>query len=185
MPSEGGSRTGEPQQQPSAGEESTLASRINRLARAIRDMPPGDIAALRRITPDDPAAPAFWKVAAAHLDGALPRADGPERDERERRWASILSGMAMTTGLHTPRRKAGEALAEAGYSELRFERLLRASGEQLFQEVRSAARFLASKAMELDWTDLAALVLSADGPGAEQVRRGLARSFYRRVSQND
>lgn len=172
-------------EKPGSAAEPTLASRINRLDRAIRDMPPGDVAALRRIAPEDPAAPAFWKVAAAHLDGALPRADGLERDERERRWAAILSGMATTQGLHAPRRRAGEALAEAGYSELRFERLLRASGEPLFQEIRSAAKFLASKAVEFDWTDLAALVLSADGPGAEHVRRGLARSFYRSLSDHD
>jgi CRISPR system Cascade subunit CasB len=165
-------------------DERTLSIRVNALARAIASGSPGDVAALRRLTPEDPAAPAFWRLAAAYLDGALP-AGGEAREDAERSWAAVLCGMALTAGLHVPRRRAGAALAQAGYSDLRFERLLRASGPQLFREVRAAAAFLASKAVELDWTDLAALVLSDGGPSAERTRRALARSFYQQRPTQD
>ncbi|ACL64134.1 CRISPR-associated protein, Cse2 family [Anaeromyxobacter dehalogenans 2CP-1] len=166
-------------------DERSLSSRVNALARAIASGSPGDVAALRRLTPDDPASPAFWRLAAAHLDGALPAGGGEAREEAERSWAAVMSGMALTAGLHVPRRRAGAALAQAGYSELRFERLLRASGPQLFREVRAAAAFLASKAVEFDWTDLAALVLGDGGPSAERTRRALARSFYQQLPTQD
>lgn len=175
-----------PEEESSAqrSDERTLSSRVNALARAIAAASPGDVAALRRLAPEDPASPAFWRLAAAYLDDALP-SGGEAREEAERSWAAVMCGMALTAGLHALRCRAGAALAEAGFSELRFERLLRASGPQLFREVRAAAAFLASKAAEFDWTDLAALVLSDGGPSAERTRRSLARSFYQQRSTQD
>ncbi len=167
-----------------AGKQPDLRSLVNRLAHALaRELPPGDLAALRRSSPEAPSA-AFWKVAASLLGEALPEG-GAARDEAERSWAAILAGMALTEGLHRPGRRAGAALAEAGYSELRFERLLRARGSQLLAALRGAAQYLASKAVPLDWSDLAGLVLSEGGPSEEQTRRGLARSYYGRPSRND
>ena len=154
-----------------------LSSIIGSLA-VRRGLSPGDVAALRRLEPGGPAHPAFWKVCAGWLDGSLPP-EGPARTEAERRWAAIVAGMAITVGLHDPRRHAGAALAEAGYSELRFVRLLRARGEGLAAAVRSASRFLASKAVSFDWRDLAQLVLSEARADEEEARRHLARSYYR------
>jgi len=156
----------------------SFAGLIGKVALAIdRNLSPGDVAALRRLDPRDPAAPAFWKVCASWLDRTLPE-EGSSRDEAERRWATILAGMAITVGQHNPRHHAGAALAEAGFSELRFMRLLRARGDTLSDALRITARFLASKAVSFDWRDLALLVLSDGRADEEDVRRHLARNFY-------
>jgi CRISPR system Cascade subunit CasB len=86
--------------------------------------------------------------------------------------------MALLEGLHAPRARLGAVLAESGFSELRFERLLRAHGEALWDAVRRMAHFLASKAASVNQADIAWLVLSDDRSDAERVRRRLARHFY-------
>jgi len=157
-----------------------LESVVNQIAYAMRHtLGRGDVAELRRLHPKDPSAPAFWKIAASYLAPArmLPRG-GQLLDEAERRWASILSAMAQTAGLHRPGRRLGNALAAAGFSELRFVRLLRARDKPLFQNVRTAAGYLAAKAEPLDCADIAYLVLSDGRPHSEAVRRRIARDYY-------
>jgi CRISPR system Cascade subunit CasB len=159
-----------------------LRSAVGRLARMIeKELSPGDVASLRRLDPGDPSVPAFWKVLAASLDDMLPSAS-EAREAVERRWAAILCAMSNARGLHRPRIPLGAALAEAGFSELRFTRLLRARGDQMFPSVRGAAQYLASKAIPFDAHDLARLVLSEDGPSEEKVRRDIARAYYRLLS---
>jgi CRISPR type I-E-associated protein CasB/Cse2 len=158
----------------------SLGKTINRIAAALqREVPPGDVAALRRLVPDDPSSPAFWRMVVNYLGptGAIPDG-GPARDEVERQWAAILGGMAVMQGLHQPGRRLGKALAASDLSELRFVRLLRAQDRQLLREVRTTARFLASKAEAVDWSDLARLVLTRDPDKAERVRRSFARDYY-------
>ena len=171
--------------QPSPREEApSLRSVVGQLAHAVGStLGPGDVAALRRLDPADPACPAFFKVAAAFLvpAGLLP-AGGEARDEAERRWASVLSGLAIHE-MHAPDRRLGQALAAAGFSELRFVRLLRAHDSGLRDEVRTTARFLASKAERADWTEMAQLVLSDGHDHAEAVRRRIARDFYANLNQ--
>lgn len=165
-------------------ERSDLSSLVGRLAHAIdRELSPGDVAALRRFDADDPGGPAFWKLAATVLPDAV--GEGPGAEELERRWAAIACGMALTSGQHAPGRAAGEALADAGFAELRFVRLLRAHGDPLLHALRTTARFLASKAIPLDWRDLAALVLSDGRSDEERVRRRIARSYYGQLSRNE
>jgi CRISPR system Cascade subunit CasB len=159
-----------------------LRSLVGRLARMIeKELSPGEVASLRRLEPADPSVPAFWKVVATALDDVLPSA-AEAREEAERRWAAILGAMASARGLHRSRQALGAALAQAGFSELRFTRLLRARGDQTFPSVRAAAQYLASKAIGFDAHDLARLVLSEDGPSEEKVRRDVARSYYRQLS---
>ena len=168
------------QQETTPSGSSGLGSVVNRIAVAMeREIMPGDVAALRRIDPNDPSCPAFWRMVVNHLvpTGAIPQ-DGPGRDEIERRWASILGGMALMQSLHRPGRRLGKALAAAGLAELRFVRLLRARDRQLFHEVQTTARYLASKAEPVDWADLARLVLTRNQRTAESVRRGIARDYY-------
>ena len=166
---------------------SSLRSTVGSIAVAIdKSLSPGDVAELRRLRAEDPSCPAFWRIAASQLEpnGFLYRT-GPTRDDQERRWAAILAGMARTAGMHRSGRGLGYALASAGYSELRFSRLLRAHGDQLLDQVRALAGFLASKAIEADWTDVAALVLSDDLEHAEAVRRRIARQFYSHRKDDD
>jgi len=154
---------------------------VNRLAYVLeKELSPGDLAELRRLDPLDPACPAFWKVATLYLDGTpwMPF-EGPYRDVSEQRWAAILGSMAYTTGLHRPGRRLGAALADAGFSELRFVRLLRASGRALLDAVALTARFLSAKGESFDCYDVTSLVLSDKRDHGESERRRIARDYYR------
>lgn len=157
-----------------------LAAAIARVAHALaRELPPGDVAALRRLDPHDPSSPAFYRTLAACVEPHYPLpAGGAARDEAERRWAVILSGMARLE--HRPRRRLGHGAAEAGLAEMRFLRLLRDGGDTLGATVRAVVHFLASKDEPVDWLDLARLVLSEGHDWGESVRRSLARDFYSR-----
>jgi len=163
-------------EQPAA--QRTRRSVVGAAAQAISTwLPRGDVAELRRLSPHDPAAPAVWKL----LIGCVPESwrAGPEREERERRWAALFMGMAHAAGLHNPSVPLGRALAEAGWSELRFVRLMRDTGDGLVDRVRRMAQYLSSKAQQADWTGVADLLLDQDGEWAERHRRAIARDYYR------
>lgn len=161
-------------QQSVARSRDALGSLIDDLAKAIAGMSTGDRAELRRGTPDDPGSPAFWKLAVTHL---APRGFVDLQDASLAtlgRWVVILGALAELEGLHNPRARLGRTLAEAGYSELRLTRLLRAEGNQLLDAVRQAVHFLASKGAEVDVAEVARLVLS----NSVRVRRAIASHYY-------
>jgi len=161
----------------------TLRQVVGRLAAAIdRELSPGAVAALRRVAPGELGGAAFWQVLASYLEDDLP-AGGDARTNAERRWAAVLCGMATTAGLNAIGHDSGRALAQAGLSDHRFDRLLRASGARLHDEARTAARLLASRGEPIDWTDLARVILTDDSDSAEEARRTLARSYYRVLHQ--
>jgi len=150
-------------------------------------IPPGEVAALRRLRPDQPGGPAFWKIAVRHLEPAelLADAGAPWRDEEERRWAMVLAGMAEMKGLHRPGRALGRVLAEAEVSEARVLRLLRAQGEDaLAAAVRAVVHQLASGGHRVDWHDLAELIRSAGRPFEGSVRRRIATDYYRHLTRH-
>jgi CRISPR system Cascade subunit CasB len=156
-----------------------LSSLISSIAALIENsgiLSGGDLAALRRMDPRSPPA-AFFKIVGLVLDGHLP-AGAESLLERETRWAAIVNGLAHLGPRHSPGRRVGRALAETGFSELRFARLVRADEERLVDELPSLARFLAVKDVAVDWTDAARLILSAGGPSEEGVRRAIARDYY-------
>jgi CRISPR system Cascade subunit CasB len=160
-------------------ETETLASLIGRIVALIEHgaiVNAGDLAALRRMDPRSPTA-AFFKIAGVVLGGHLP-VGAQSLLERETRWAAIVNGLAHLGARHSPGTRLGRALAEAGFSEMRFARLIRADEERLVDEVPSLARFLAAKDIPADWTDAARLVMSAGGPREEAVRRAIARDYY-------
>jgi CRISPR system Cascade subunit CasB len=139
----------------------------------------GDLAELRRLSPRDLSAPVFWKLAATHLiPNGLLGAQPSRSEQQEHAWAVILSCMAQMKGLHRASRSPGHALRDAGFSELRFTRLLRSRDGALLDNLRGAARYLVSKGEAVDWTDLAALALYPEGTFAERLRRRIARDFY-------
>ncbi len=138
---------------------------------------PGDLADLRRLRPEDPGSPAFWRLVATYLEPHLPGND-LARTAQEGLWATVFRTFAELKGLNAPGIPLGRALAEAGFSELRFSRLLRAREGQLDDAVRGASRILASKGQKSRLLDFASLVLLQDGDGAEVARRKLARHYY-------
>jgi CRISPR system Cascade subunit CasB len=158
---------------------STLASLVNTLAGWLASssaLTPGDVAALRRMDPRRPPA-AFFKLEGLALDAHLPH-DASEREDAETRWAVVVQGLAHLGSLHAPRERLGVSLAEAGFSELRFARLLQANPDQLVDELPLLARFLAAKGVTTDWAAAARLILSAGRRDQEATRRRLARDYY-------
>lgn len=168
-------------------EHRSLASVAEQIVRTIdTQLPPGDVAELRRLTPSDPFSPAFFKLIASAVDpGQSLPSGGTARDEIERRWAVFMQAAATMRKLHSRNIGLGRALAAAGYSELRFVRLLRASGTVLFREVRTAAHYLATKAQMCDLADIARLLMARNVKTAESVRRSIARDFYRHRTHSE
>ncbi len=137
----------------------------------------GDMAELRRISPDRPFTPALWRMLLWLEVGDAPGWIG--QSTWERRWATLLMGMAFCTGLHDYSASLGRALAEAGWSELRFVRLMRAEGDALEAEVRRIAQYLAGKSQRANWTDVARLLFYQSGETAQNIRLSIARRYYR------
>ncbi|MDR3518480.1 MAG: type I-E CRISPR-associated protein Cse2/CasB [Azospirillaceae bacterium] len=136
----------------------------------------GPLAQLRRMDPLGVPPPAFWPLFFEVVD---PEAKG---ESTERAWAIIVQAMAMMgPEAHQGGRRAGRALADSGYPEGRFVRLLRGSGEALATEVRTLSRWCLAKGLGFDWTDLAALILARQAGDPERADRAvlrLARSYF-------
>ncbi len=143
----------------------------------------GDMAELRRIEPDEPYTPALWKLIEDLDLGGRP--GWLDQEQRETRWAALMMGMAMNAGLHDFNTPLGEALAEAGWSELRFVRLLRATDTRLVEEIRRMAQYLGSKDQRADWTDVGRLLFSQHGDAADSYRRNIARPYYRQLYREE
>ncbi|WP_103026593.1 type I-E CRISPR-associated protein Cse2/CasB [Salinibacter altiplanensis] len=136
-----------------------------------------DQAALRRIDPDTPVTPTLWKVL---FD--LDQDESPDwigQTKWERRWATLLMGMAHCAGLHDYDVPFGQALAEAGWSETRFVRLMEADEDVLPVLIRRMAQYLASKQQAANWDDVRQLLFVQSGDAAEDVRLRIARPYYR------
>lgn len=163
----------------------TLGSVVNRIAGLLAHgggvLSAGDVAALRRMDPHNPAA-AFFKIAGLILEDQLP-GQVSARQEYETRWSAVIVGLAYLGELHRPGMNFGQALVAAGFSELRFSRLLRADGDRLIDELPMLARFLAAKGVPADWVQPAWLILSADRTDEETTRRNLARDYYRALAR--
>ena len=143
----------------------------------------GDVADLRRMDPWNIRAPGFFKLVGAVLETELPPG-GTAREKAETRWAAVIVGLAHLGNLHRPGARLGSALVDAGFSEVRFVRLLRADADRLIDEVPALARFLAAKNVPADFTAAARLVLSACRNDEEATRRQLARDYYGALNQS-
>jgi len=166
-------------------EYANLAWTISRIAELLRSggvITAGDVAALRRMDPRHPAA-GFFKIEGVVLDARLP-GDAAARADLETCWAAIVAGLAHLGSLHQPGQRLGTVLADAQYSELRFARLVRADADRLVDELPALARFLAAKGTAVDWTGAAQLILSADRPNEEPVRRHIARDYYSSLARS-
>lgn len=155
--------------------ETSLESRVGHLVGVIGNerFPTGERAALRRMAPRQglPWPVSFYRFALMHLP------DSWERHAED--WVTIVAGIAiMAPNAHRFDRGVGKALAEAGYSETRLERLLAATGHTQRTLVLRAARFLAAKASPCNWVEFAQLLLTQDDEKRELLNRRIARDFY-------
>jgi CRISPR type I-E-associated protein CasB/Cse2 len=159
-------------------EVASLASLIRQIARDLAEAGTGERAELRRHKPDDPGGPAFWRIVVSRLEPDYLPGGGSARDNALRQWAVILRAIAELDGMHNEGRRLGAALADIQVSELRLNKLLRASGEPLFDEVRTIAHQLATAAVPVDLTGIARLVLSEGQPHEQAVRQTIANDYY-------
>jgi CRISPR system Cascade subunit CasB len=136
----------------------------------------GALAELRRISPENPFTPALWNLL-LDLDEAEPWGD-LDRAVYERRMATLAMGMAICAGLHNYKVPLGRALAEAGWSKLRFVRLMEARGETLEKHARRMAQYLSSKGQSANWVDVGWLLIGQDWDTAEETRLRISRSYY-------
>jgi CRISPR system Cascade subunit CasB len=154
---------------------------VGRAARMLHpetgSLPTGEQATIRRVSPDAPVTPALWKVL-THL-GQHEAPDWISPARWERRWGTLLMGMAHCPGLHDYDTPLGEALATAGWSETRFVRLMEAGEETLPDLIRRMAQYLASKQQHANWDDVRRLLFYQSGETAEEIRLSIARSYYR------
>lgn len=172
-------------------ERLNLASAVGRAAGMLDpengSLSNGDRAALRRINTDAPVTPALWKVL-HHLGIPEPDPQYGTSDAAvaryERRWGLLLMGMAHCAGLHDYEVPLGKALALAGWSELRFTRLMEADDETLPTLVRRMAQYLASNDQRANWADVAYLLFSR-GDGGHKVRLRIARAYYGTLYQQE
>lgn len=144
----------------------------------------GDRAALRRIDTNAPVTPALWKVL---YDLGIPEPDPQyytSEARHERNWGLLLMGMAHCAGLHDYDVPLGKALALAGWSELRFTRLMEADDETLPTLMRRMAQYLASKDQPANWADVAYLLFTR-GDGAHETRLRIARAYYGTLYQKE
>lgn len=161
-------------------EPKTLHQVTAALAGVIGDkmFPKGDLAELRRMRTHAPPA-AYWRLLMARIPEHL---RGNERLERA--WAMVMQGMAiMAPDIHSPKTLLGEAMSRVGGdpAESRLWTLLRSRDEQLEDQIRLVARYLAAHEQRVDWTSLAGLLFAKDEEDRDRICRRLARSYYRRT----
>ena len=169
----------EPSESRSLGQMvATLSSHLN-----AERIGAGALAELRRMT-GDVLPPAFWKLYLCDDVPAEWREPRGRIDARvDRAWAGLIRAMAeMAPSPHSFDQPFGEALAETGYSEDRFVRLLRAEGEDLARELRIAGAWLARAGIKkADWEQPAHLLLKGFGLNVKHqtASHRMARDYFR------
>lgn len=155
-----------------------LARVVNALAHRVKHMDSGSLAELRRLIRNE--GEGRWRSATFYrLHAELISEGGNET--REQRWALLLAGMAALP--HQPGQFLGAVLAQAGFAERRFVRLLDADAEHIASELRGMVSFLASRGLAIDWADAARLVHSIDADdGGHAVRRSIASAYYAKLN---
>jgi len=166
------------QSKSSSDESKTFGQVVLGLCRAIETMPPGDRAQLRRLRPGEVEPPAFWRLVTGPLASEFDSLGEASREKREQAWGLIASAIARSGMAFDSRRRLGRAMAEAGITELRLLRLLRADSAQLPAQAHSVGQLLASKGQATHWIDFAHLILSTGRSDHERARRQIARDYF-------
>ncbi len=134
----------------------------------------GDLAQLRRLDPDHPNRPAFWRLLIDKVPEELRRGEAAET-----RWAMLMAAMALMAPMHHQHGTHPAAvLAAEHFSEPRVEQFLRANPEHLWPVLRRMSHFLASRGKAVDWGLFAELILAASEESADRARHKFARVFY-------
>ena len=127
----------------------------------------------------------FWHFYFRHVPRQHREPYGRPRPDVDLAWATVLRAMAEAGKKpHDPNAYFGAMLAELGYSEQRFVRLLRAQGEDLGREMRVVAAWLARAGQRVNWLKPAELLMGRIGRGLniqppDAVVHSLARDYFR------
>ena len=141
----------------------------------------GAVAELRRIGDYD-LPPAFWILYLTVVPPEWRKRSGVADARHDRAWAGLIRAMVeMGSSSHSFDLHFGKALAETGYSEARFVRLLRAEGQSLTRELRVVGAWLGRAGVrKANWSQPASLF--SWGPGMRSSRRAarhrLARDYF-------
>jgi hypothetical protein len=137
----------------------------------------GDLASLRRLNTGAPDAAAFFRIVVRIAPEA-----GPTAVHRYARFLQILAlkPAALASG------SFGAAMAAAGVSESRAQKLLTARGSALAKQLRLIARRLANEGT-LPYRQIGDLLLIEDEESgrAETVRLRIARDYWRALDRAD
>jgi len=145
---------------------------VNEVRSLLRAERRGDLAELRRLDPNQPGAPAFFRIVAK----VAPEAGvGSMRD-----YAHYLRILALNPEALSNDR-LGAVMAASGVSESRAQRLLTARGEALRAQLRLVARRLAN-AGNLPWKGFADLLLTNE-KHADDARLRIARDYWRALDR--
>ena len=148
---------------------------VNEVRNLMRAERRGDLAELRRLTPEQPSAPAFFRIVA--------RVAPEVGVETMRRYAHFLRILALNPEALTNDR-LGAVMAGAGVSESRVQRLLTAREETLRVQLRLIARRLANSG-NLPWRGFADMLLTTDDEQAENARLRIARDYWRALDRTE
>lgn len=149
---------------------------IDGLIEAIEDdnLRSGDHAGLRRMNPNNPDAPFFWKLMSR---------EGMPRNPDIRKWGLIMHGIALMShgaGLaHNPRIPVGQAVYQI-YTERRLATLLEARGSTLHSLLTRLFRMLGNQKCAFNWRAMAWFILNEgyNEERAEAARVEIARAYY-------
>lgn len=149
--------------------ENETARRALSIAAALAAASPGEKADARRMGPEGSAL--FWRQVARL--GIAPSQEAPWLVFT--RLVAQMTAASRNKSIHDAGRPLGAAMAEAGFSEHRFARLLAARGAAREDALERAIRMLARRVTDLDVRDLAwAILRPAD-------TSHLARKYYEKA----
>jgi CRISPR type I-E-associated protein CasB/Cse2 len=151
----------------------TLVSRIAQQLQG-EGMSNGDRASLRRMDPRDPgrASLALYRLFAEV--GLEPRSA-----EEAHRWTLVVHCLALARGLHAKDATTGRVLFDLPLTEGRFNMLMAADMEVLFDLLPRLARRLDAKAAVIDWAPLVRLALHGDRNEGDRQRQKIAQQYAR------
>ena len=152
----------------------------------------GDLAELRRLDIEHPAAPAFWRL--MHRRELL----GESVSTRwERKWAVVFKGIALMTRntppvicAHNRDVPVGRALYGPGpqprLSDAQLDRLLRLRGDKLYDALLKLCRTLRAARVSLNWGEMALLILyeGMNEQREKSARTRIARDYYRAEAEH-
>jgi CRISPR system Cascade subunit CasB len=134
----------------------------------------GERATLKRWAPGQPIPLPFYRLWLRFVSDELPS------EETAPAWVLVAWGICLMGARgNRPERPFGRAMAEAGITYARLERLLDAPPDVLPDLLTAVVRRLAADAAGFDWSEAAELLLARKPAARESIRRRIAVAFYR------